>query len=134
MLDQELLAKAKANDVQAIFEVAKAYYLGRGVNEDNDKAFELFSKVASLDPGFADVYAFIGRCYEKGWGTTQNLKKAFDSYSTGADLGSAGCYYYLAKLYETGTGVQADDQKAIRCYKMSADLGDTDSMVEMGHR
>ena len=28
MLDQELLAKAEANDVQAIFEVAKAYYIG----------------------------------------------------------------------------------------------------------
>lgn len=52
MLDQELLAKAEANDVQAIFEVAKAYYIGDGVEENNDKAFELFSKVVALDPNF----------------------------------------------------------------------------------
>lgn len=75
MLDQELLAKAEANDVQAIFEVAKAYYIGDGVEENNDKAFELFSKVVALDPNFPDVYSRIGRCYEKGWGTAQDLKK-----------------------------------------------------------
>lgn len=69
MLDQELLAKAEANDVQAIFEVAKAYYIGDGVEENNDKAFELFSKVVALDPNFPDVYSRIGRCYEKGWGS-----------------------------------------------------------------
>lgn len=68
MLDQELLAKAEANDVQAIFEVAKAYYIGDGVEENNEKAFELFSKVVALDPNFPDVYSRIGRCYEKGWG------------------------------------------------------------------
>lgn len=60
MLDQELLAKAEANDVQAIFEVAKAYYIGDGVEENNDKAFELFSKVVALDPNFPDVYSRIG--------------------------------------------------------------------------
>lgn len=79
MLDQELLAKAEANDVQAIFEVAKAYYIGDGVEENNEKAFELFSKVVALDPNFPDVYSRIGRCYEKGWGTAQDLKKAVDA-------------------------------------------------------
>lgn len=78
MFDQELLARAETNDVQAIFEVAKAYYMGKEVEEDNDKAFELFSKVVALDPSFADVYSRIGRCYEKGWGTTQD----FTSHST----------------------------------------------------
>lgn len=42
MLDQELLAKAEANDVQATFEVAKAYYIGDGVEEDNDKALSWY--------------------------------------------------------------------------------------------
>ena len=134
MLDQELLAKAEANDVQAIFEVAKAYYIGDGVEENNDKAFELFSKVVALDPNFPDVYSRIGRCYEKGWGTAQDLKKAVDAYTTGANLNSAGCHYYLALAYENGTGVAQDEQKAIQHYKIAADLGDTDSMVEMGHR
>lgn len=45
MLDQELLAKAEANDVQAIFEVAKAYYIGDGVEENNDKAFNCSAKL-----------------------------------------------------------------------------------------
>ena len=134
MLDQELLAKAEANDVQAIFEVAKAYYIGDGVEENNEKAFELFSKVVALDPNFPDVYSRIGRCYEKGWGTAQDLKKAVDAYTTGANLNSAGCHYYLALAYENGTGVVQDEQKAIQHYKIAADLGDTDSMVEMGHR
>lgn len=134
MLDQELLARAEANDVQAIFEVAKAYYMGQGVEEDNDKAFELFSKVVALDPSFADVYSRIGRCYEKGWGTAQDLVRAIEAYSIGANLNSAACHYYLAVSYENGTGVEQDDQKAIHHYKIAADLGDTDSMVEMGHR
>lgn len=102
MLDQELLAKAEANDVQAIFEVAKAYYIGDGVEENNEKAFELFSKVIALDPNFPDVYSRIGRCYEKGWGTAQDLKKAVDAYTTGANLNSAGCHYYLAWPMRTG--------------------------------
>ena len=116
MLDQELLAKAEANDVQAIFEVAKAYYIGDGVEENNEKAFELFSKVVALDPNFPDVYSRIGRCYEKGWGTAQDLKKAVDAYTTGANLNSAGCHYYLALAYENGTGVVQDEQKAIQHY------------------
>ncbi len=65
MLDQELLARAEANDVQAVFDVANAYYLGKGVDEDNDKAFELFNKVVALDPSFPAVYSCLGRCYEK---------------------------------------------------------------------
>lgn len=69
MLDKKSLAKAKANNVQAIFEVADAYYFGKGVEENNDKDFELFSRVVALDPGFSKVYSRIGRCYEKGWGT-----------------------------------------------------------------
>ena len=129
MLDQELLARAEANDVQAIFEVAKAYYMGKEVEEDNDKAFELFSKVVALDPNFADVYSRIGRCYEKGWGTTQDLGKAIEAYTTGANLNSSGCHYYLAVAYEKGIGVEQDEQKAVHHYKIAADLGDTDSMV-----
>lgn len=100
MLDQKLLARAEANDVQAIFEVAKAYYMGRDVEEDNDKAFELFSKVVALDPSFADAYSRIGRCYEKGWGTTQDLGKAIEVYTAGANLNNAACHYYLALAYE----------------------------------
>lgn len=134
MLDQELLARAEANDVQAIFEVAKAYYIGEEVEEDNDKAFELFSKVVALDPSFADVYSRIGRCYEKGWGTNLDLEKAIEAYTTGANLNSSGCHYYLAVAYENGTGVEQNDQMAIHHYRIAADLGDTDSMVEMGHR
>ena len=55
MLDQELLARAENNDIEAIFEVAKAYYTGNGVEEDNDKAFELFTKVAMSTAALVDV-------------------------------------------------------------------------------
>ena len=87
-----------------------------------------------VDTVDTDVYSRIGRCYEKGWGTAQDLKKAVDAYTTGANLNSAGCHYYLALAYENGTGVVQDEQKAIQHYKIATDLGDTDSMVEMGHR
>ena len=134
MLDRELLARAKANDVQAIYEVANAYYLGKGVEENDAKAFALFNKVIALDPDFAKVYSHIGRCYEKGWGTAVNLDKAIEAYTTGANLNSPGCHYYLALAYENGIGVEKNEQKAIHHYKMAADLGDTDSMVELGDR
>lgn len=81
MLDDNLRKRAEENDVQAVFDLAMAYFIGEEVEEDNDKAFSLFCKVIALDPDFTNVYSRIGRCYENGWGTQQNLGKAIEMFT-----------------------------------------------------
>lgn len=134
MLDDNLRKRAEENDVQAVFDLAMAYFIGEEVEEDNDKAFSLFCKVIALDPDFTNVYSRIGRCYENGWGTQQNLGKAIEMFTKGAQHNSSACHYYLALAYERGKGVPQNDQLAIHHHRIAAELGDSDSMVELGNR
>lgn len=134
MLDDNLLKRAEENDVQAIFDVAMAYFIGENVEEDNDKAFSLFCKVIALEPNFTDVYSRLGRCYENGWGTQQDFEKAIEMFTKGTQLNSSACHYYLALAYEKGEGVPRDEQKAIHHHRIASELGDADSMVELGDR
>lgn len=69
------------------FNLARCYYYGKGVAEDNEKAFGMLHELVKNDdfkfgtPGYYRLACLIlGECYQKGFGTAADVKKAVVYY------------------------------------------------------
>ena len=60
---------------------------------DKKRAFELYSKAAEKDKGFA--YNNLGTCYKRGIGTEVNKEKALECYAKAADMQCMEAYWNL---------------------------------------
>lgn len=97
------------------------YLLGRGVKQDNKRAFYYFSEAAAKgDPIAQNELAYM---YAAGKGTQRNYGKAFIYYRQAADHGLTSAQYNLGLLYMNGLGVPANKTKALEWFKRSADGG-----------
>src|SRR5579862_1822906 len=63
------------------------YLLGRGVQQDDQKAFQYFKQAASEDDPFAENE--LAYMYAAGKGTTRDYGQAFKYYQEAADHGLA---------------------------------------------
>lgn len=117
-IDAKDLQKIKARCYRHIGAI---YDNGRGVNQDYQKAVELYQKGADL--GDSGALYNLGVMYENGRGVEQNYKKAVELYQKGADLGDAWAFNNLGTMYEAGQGVNIDKQKALQLYKKACDMG-----------
>ena len=69
------------------------YKDGQGVNQDYQKAAQLFQK--ACDSGNADCCAILGVFYQDGKGVKQNFSTAKQYYGKACDLGlQSGCVIY----------------------------------------
>jgi TPR repeat protein len=71
--------------IEATYELANAYYLGEGVNENPDVAVRLFWKAANL--GHAGAAYMLGECLLEGAGTERDRGNALEWLVTAAELG-----------------------------------------------
>ena len=74
---------------------------GRGVEQNYDKAKELFEKAASL--GASASYFHLGDMYENGLGVDKSLEKAIEYYQKGAELENKKCRERLDVLVPAST-------------------------------
>lgn len=97
------------------------YLLGRGVPQDNQRAFYYFSKAAHQ----GDVLAQneIAYMYAAGKGTPRNQALAFDWYKQAATHGLASAQYNLGLMYLHGIGTAKDKTLAMVWIKKSAANG-----------
>lgn len=116
-------------DIISTYNLGRAYAYGKGVEQDNDKAFELMKLVADED--FFGGQAFLASMYARGIGRrvdfaqavkwaqkTINNKDAqnYDNYKSYL----YDCYYILDYCYRNGQGVTRNVKKANQ-YKAQAD-------------
>lgn len=94
--------------------IAKAYYYGFGVQQDYEKAYEVY--VNLYQRGHEECAYYLGYMYEHGWGVEQNLEKAFLFYTSQPD---SLCEYRLGILYLLGKYVEQDDQQAYEHFALS---------------
>jgi len=104
-----------SNDCYTI--LGDCYVSGTGVQKNEQKAFELYSK-DNLMTGLSRQ----GDCYRFGIGVQKNKEKAFRCYYDAADGGSWYNRYDLAVIYEEGELVKKDVKKAFKIYKDLADV------------
>lgn len=94
------------------------------------KAFELFKKAA--DAGDAEAMFELGKLYEKGIGTAQNVPEALKLYRQSADLGFADAINDLGFLYYQGAeGLARDPKKAVDLFIKAADLRHPQAMFNV---
>ncbi len=100
-------------------QMGERYLLGRGVPQDDAKAFQYFSQ-ADDDPYAQNELAYM---YATGKGTPQNYNKAFYYYKAAANHGLASAQYSLGLCYLHGLGTTPDKILALSWFKKSADQG-----------
>lgn len=81
---QELLDHAYSRqDFRQLEVIAKTYFLGFGIGQDYEKAFEIYSYLYGL--GNESGAYYLGYMYEYGLGIEKNLEKALMFYSSHED-------------------------------------------------
>lgn len=97
------------------------YLLGRGVQQNDEKAFSYFMTAAKDDDPFAQNE--LGYMYAAGRGTPRNYEQSLFWYQKAADHGLASAQYNLGLLYLNGLGTPADKTKAMQWFEKSAANG-----------
>lgn len=132
MLDSELLFRANNHEMDAMLEVANAYYHGLNVEPDDGEMFKWYSDIIKLNPDCALALCRLGNCYKFGWGVEENPNKAVELYKQAANLNNIEAHYHLARAYKYGTGAEQDYKLAVKHFLIAVDGKDSDAMVELG--
>ena len=99
------------------------YLNGTGVEQNLERAFELFSK--SAEQGNLRGKYNVGLCYDKGDGVHKDRVKAAEYFQDAAVRGHVGAMLKLANYTEHGLGgLTADPAKALEWYRRAAAEGD----------
>ena len=133
--DLELAAKfsllaAKANIVDAQLRLAKQYFLGLGINNNDNQAFFWFEKAAIAGNAIAEYY--VGYCYETGRGTVIDSEQAAIWYKKSAAQEDLDAQFKLAYGYLIGVFVKQDVIEALKQLKLLAERDHADSLFVLG--
>jgi len=131
----------------ALWKLGRMYADGDGVQHDDLKAFEYFSKLAdqhadeSPDSPNATVvssaFVALGTYFLDGIEGTYvsaNPSRAVEMFNYAASYFSdSNAQYNLARLYMEGTGVRRDSRQAARWFNLAAEKGHHPSQALLGH-
>ncbi len=131
----------------ALWKLGRMYADGDGVEHDDLKAFEYFSKLAdqyadeSPDspnaPVVSSAFVALGTYFLdgiKGSYVSANPNRAVEMFSYAASYFSdSNAQYNLARLYLEGTGVGKDARQAARWFNLAAEKGHHASQALLGH-
>jgi len=91
-------ANGNADDSAAEdFKTGLRYYLGDGVDQDYEKAFNFFTQ--SADQGNSKAQLFLGECYDSGYGVTQDRAKAGQLFLKAAEQGLAEAQFRVKSCF-----------------------------------
>ena len=115
------------NTAAEIYELGVAYYEGDSVPEDDDKAFEWYTKAA--DQGLDVAQLNIGGLYENGYGVPQDYDTAFEWYKKAADQGNQEASNRIGRLVMNG---KIDDEGIViySTQETGLTLGDIENMSQ----
>lgn len=109
------------HDQESMFQLAHLYDDGKGVEQDSEKAMNLYRNAAEL--GHVNAQFNMG-CILLDKEKYSEAKKWF---LMAAEQGDIEAEYNLGYIYEKGYGVDVNLEEACRWYKLAADQGDEDA-------
>ena len=115
------LEAAEQGVPQAMFQVARAYDKGRGVNRDLAEAARWYGRAA--EERHAGAMAALGTMYEFGEGARADLVEALRLYKLAAEAGDVSGMTSLAYLLAEGKGAAKNQKEARRLYGAAAAKG-----------
>jgi len=98
----------------------KLYEEGKKLYDEQNYAAAFPKLKAAAEKGNKKAQYRLGRCYDKGRGTTENDQLAFMWYEKSANQGYAKALYQLGDCYKDGDGVKKDRKKAVELFKKAA--------------
>jgi TPR repeat protein len=101
--------------------LAAAYFNGKGVEQDHQKAVELAETVPLEE--VPSVSLLLGKAYMSGLGTTKDTEKAVKFFQSGAQRGNPVSQFELGSALTSGDGIGADQVEAFKWYLKSAEGG-----------
>lgn len=104
---EKIKQEAAKGNLDALYQLGFAYYTGKNIEPDMNKAIECFRK--SANQGHVQSIQALGVCYANGDGVAKDLEKAVFWYQKGADLGFDQSKYNLALCYYRGEGVPQNE-------------------------
>lgn len=130
----------------ALWKLGRMYADGDGVQHDDLRAFEYFSKIADdnaeVMPGspesgvVSSAFVSLGTYFLdgiRGTYVTSNPGRAHEMFYYAASyFGDANAQYNLARLYLDGTGVGQDARTAARWFNLAAEKGHHQSQALLG--
>jgi TPR repeat protein len=122
---QYLTAAAKKGYAPAQYLLGRSYLIGKGVDIDVVKAFELMKLAA--DQGVLSAQIHLGQLLS----VKKEFQHAFQYFQMASDQGSAEGQFLMGSCYEKGFGVERDMKKAFELYKLSAEQGFVKSQVSL---
>lgn len=126
-----LLAKAKAGNAEAQYQVGNAFNYSDNVRQDYAQALAWYRKGA--EQGNADSQFQLGGLYHFGHGVPQDDGQAFNWIVKAARQGHIDAEFYISTCYSAGWGVIPDDAKQVVWLRRAAEQGDTRSQFYLGH-
>lgn len=103
---------------QGLYKLASMYFTGNGPEKNEPWGVELLTHAAATDhSGAANDLGVI--FFEGNYGQAKNLTKAFDYFTSAANLGNAEAMKNLAVFYRDGLGRPADPAQELKWYALA---------------
>ena len=118
---QWFLKAANSGHADAQFQLARLCLDGKGVVQDDSKAFAWFRLAAQQGNPAAQFQ--LGRLHESGQGTPIDLIAAYSWFEKAARLGHAGAQYKAGLMARDGTGTTQDADKADHWFSLAQAQG-----------
>lgn len=110
--------------------LGRMYYLGAGIDQNREKAVELYRKGAER----GDPYALhsLGMAEINGIGTARNEKAGMDKLLQSVEAGHTFSFNAIGGFYLNGEHVAEDVERGVYYYNRSADRDDIYGYLNMG--
>ncbi len=128
--DSESQTNDKDADVRSLLDEGIAYFHGRGVPKDYDRAFSCFQK--SAEKGQVNAQYYLGLCHYYGYGTSQDYKQAVFWFRMAAEEGQISAQYNLGLCHYYGYGLPQDYTLAVSLFQKAAEKGHTHAIYNLG--
>ncbi|MCD7972969.1 MAG: T9SS type A sorting domain-containing protein [Candidatus Azobacteroides sp.] len=121
---------AKEGDSQSLNALGMMYKLGKGVEQNDDKAMEYF--LLAAEGGYPRASYNVGSCYRYGHSVEQDFTTAFSWFTKAMEQGDIRAGYTIGYFYYKGMGVEQDYGKALSYFLPLAEQGDAGPMFYVG--
>ncbi len=126
----DLITAAENGDLNALVMYAQHLELGDGVEQNEELAFELYSKAAEHD--FPPGQAFAGYALLRGIGCDPDPANAIQLLTASANAGYPFAMHCLGQCYSQGIGTEVDYEKAFQYYQSGSEVNDAGCLAELG--
>ncbi len=126
----DLKIRADAGDKTATRQLAEAYYLGKGVEQDFKLAAQWYEKLAKQ--GDVRAQTSLGLIYARGYGVAKNMPLALKWLNLAAIQRDPGAQYSLSTLYFIGDGIPQNLVESARLRKEAAIRGHVQAQADLG--